>query len=168
MSLASRITRLPIAFDPAAAADFRADVFGFSPDVMDLMAGTAGCSPYLRGLLQREADWLRDAVEAPETALEAALAGPEAVEIEDLPLALREAKRRIALLAGLCDLGGVWDLATVTGTLTRLADRAVHLALTGLVAEEIRRGKLPGATPDDAATAGGMVALAMGKWGQGS
>ncbi|MFN5996178.1 MAG: glutamine-synthetase adenylyltransferase [Paracoccaceae bacterium] len=167
MSLATRITRLPIAFDPAAAADFRSDVSGFSPNVMDLMAGTAGCSPYLRGLLQREADWLRDAVEAPEAALEAALAGPEAVGIEDLPLALREAKRRIALLAGLCDLGGVWDLATVTGALTRLADRAVHLALTGLVAEEIRRGKLPGATPDDAATAGGMVALAMGKMGAG-
>lgn len=167
MSLASRLTRLPIAYDRAAAADFRANLAGFAPEVLDLMAGTAGCSPYLRGLMQREADWLREAVEAPEAALDAALAGPDAAGIEALPLALREAKRRVALLAGLCDLGGVWDLATVTGALTRLADRAVHLALTGLVAEEIRRGKLPGAKPDDAATAGGMVALAMGKMGAG-
>ena len=35
------------------------------------------------------------------------------------------------------------------------------------MAEEIRRGKLPGATPEDAETAGGMVALAMGKMGAG-
>jgi glutamate-ammonia-ligase adenylyltransferase len=35
------------------------------------------------------------------------------------------------------------------------------------VAEEIRRGKLPGAAPDDATTAGGMFALAMGKMGAG-
>ena len=167
MNLASRITRLPIAFDPVAAADVRAEIAGFAPEVMDLMAGTAGCSPYLRGLMQRETDWLRDAVEAPEAALDTVLAGPQTVGIEGLPLALRQAKRRVALLAGLCDLGGVWDLAAVTGGLTRLADRAVHLALTGLVAEEIRRGKLPGATSDDAAAAGGMVALAMGKMGAG-
>lgn len=167
MSLASRITRLPIAFDAAAAADLRGSLGGFAPEVMDLMAGTAGCSPYLRGLMQREADWLRGAVEAPQAALDAALAEAGAVGIEGLPLALREAKRRVAVLAALCDLGGVWGLEEVTGALTRLADRAVHLALTGLVAEEIRRGKLPGAVPEDAATAGGMVALAMGKMGAG-
>jgi [glutamine synthetase] adenylyltransferase / [glutamine synthetase]-adenylyl-L-tyrosine phosphorylase len=70
-------------------------------------------------------------------------------------------------MSALCDLGGVWPLEDVTEALTRLADRAVHLALTTGVAEEIRRGRLPGATPDDAATAGGMVALAMGKMGAG-
>ena len=167
MTLASRITRLPIAFDPSAAADLRLGLQGFAPEVLDLMAATAGCSPYLRGLMQREADWLRAAVEDPEAALEATLAALEGLGTEALPFALREAKRRIALLAGLCDLGGVWPLEAVTGALTRLADRAVHLALTTLVGEEIRRGKLPGATPDDAATAGGMVALAMGKMGAG-
>ncbi|HMO73262.1 MAG TPA: glutamine-synthetase adenylyltransferase, partial [Paracoccaceae bacterium] len=36
-----------------------------------------------------------------------------------------------------------------------------------LVAEEIRRGRLPGAAADHAADAGGMVALAMGKMGAG-
>lgn len=167
MSLAARITRQPIAFDPAAAADLRSELSGFAPVVMDLMAGTAGCSPYLRGLMLREADWLREAVEAPEAALEAALAAPGAVAPDALALALRQAKRRVALLAALCDLGGVWPLEVVTGALTRLADRAVHLALTTQVAEEIRRGKLPGASPEDAATAGGMVALAMGKMGAG-
>ncbi len=167
MTLASRITRTPIAFDAAAAADLRADLSGFAPEVMDLMAATAGCSPYLRGLMLREADWLREAVETPETALDATLAAANALGAEALPLALRQAKRRVALLAALCDLGGAWPLEAVTGALTRLADTAVHLSLTALVAEEIRRGKLPGATADDAVTAGGMVALAMGKMGAG-
>ncbi|WP_374432641.1 glutamine-synthetase adenylyltransferase [Tabrizicola sp.] len=167
MTLAARITRLPIPFDPAAAADLRADLPGFAPEVMDLMSATAACSPYLRGLMLREAEWLREAVEAPEAALEATLSGADTLTSDALPLALREAKRRVALLAALCDLGGAWPLEQVTGALTRLADKAVHLSLTTLVAEEIRRGKLPGATPDDAATAGGMVALAMGKMGAG-
>jgi glutamate-ammonia-ligase adenylyltransferase len=167
MTLAARITRTPIPFDPAAAADLRAELPDFGPEVMELLSATAGCSPYLRGLMLREADWLRAAVEEPETALEATLAAADGLTVEALPLALRQAKRRVALLAALCDLGGVWSLEQVTGALTRLADKAVHLSLTTLVAEEIRRGKLPGATPDDAATAGGMVALAMGKMGAG-
>jgi glutamate-ammonia-ligase adenylyltransferase len=167
MTLAARITRQPIAFDPAAAADLRASFPDLGPRVLDLMAATAGCSPYLRGLMQREADWLPDALADPETALDAVLSGLEGLTVEMLPGGLRQAKRRVALLVALCDLGGVWPLETVTGALTRLADRAVHLALVALVAEEIRRGKLPGAGPQDAATAGGMVALAMGKMGAG-
>ena len=167
MSLAARITRLPIPFDPAAAADLRADLPGFAPVVMDLLSATAACSPYLRGLMLREADWLRSAIDAPEAALDATLAAADGLSAEALPLALRQAKRRVALLAALCDIGGVWPLEQITGALTQLADKAVHLSLTALVAEEIRRGKLPGASPDDAATAGGMVALAMGKMGAG-
>ena len=79
--------------------------------------------------------------------------------------ALRGAKRRLALITALADLGGVWPLETVTETLTRFADLAVQLALRTTVGAEIRRGKLPGATPADAETAGGIVALAMGKMG---
>lgn len=143
MTLAARITRLPIAFDPAAAADLRADLSGFAPEVMALMAATAGCSPYLRGLMLREADWLRAAVEAPEAALATTLAAADSLAAEALPLALREAKRRVALLAALCDLGGAWTLEQVTGALTSLADKAVHLSLTILVAEEIRLWQAP-------------------------
>jgi glutamate-ammonia-ligase adenylyltransferase len=167
MTLADRIRRLPLAHDPAAAADLRASLPGLEPALLDLMAATAGCSPYLRGLMQREALWLPEATADPEAALDAALAAAGRAEWDALPAALRQAKRRVALLAGLCDLGGVWPLETVTGALTRLADLAVHLALTGGVAEEIRRGRLPGAVPEDAAAAGGMVALAMGKMGAG-
>jgi glutamate-ammonia-ligase adenylyltransferase len=165
MTLASRITRQPFPFDPAAAADARANLPDLGPEATGLLTATAGCSPYLRGLMLREVDWLAEAADDPEAALDAALAAPAGVAGDALALALRKAKRRVALLAALCDLGGVWPLEVVTGALTRLADRAVDLALTSLVAEEIRRGKLPGATAEDAATAGGMVVLAMGKMG---
>ncbi|WP_135448574.1 [protein-PII] uridylyltransferase family protein [Tabrizicola caldifontis] len=167
MTLAARITRTPIAFDPTAASHLRASLPDLGPEVMELVSATAGCSPYLRGLMEREAGWMPEAVADPEAALAAVLAAPEAAALDALPDALRQAKRRVALLVALCDLGGVWPLEQVTGALTTLADRAVHLALTRLVADEIRRGRLPGATPDAVPTAGGMVALAMGKMGAG-
>ncbi len=168
-AFAARLRRSPIAFDRDAAADTGRAFADLPPEVAGLMSATAGCSPFLKGLMLREGDWLRAALaEAPERALEALLAAPEGAEgAEALGVALRVAKRRAALLTALCDLGGVWTLEAVTGALTRLADRAVHLGIRALVAEEIRRGKLPGAAPEDAATGAGMVALAMGKMGAG-
>lgn len=168
MTFASRLTRCPIAFDPDRAEDMAARFAGLAPELRALLTGTAGCSPYLAGLMMREADWIAPVLAGtPEAGLEAALAGLDALAPDALGAGLRQAKRRVALLAGLADLGGVWPLEAVTGALTRLADTAVHLAMQSLVAEEIRRGKLPGARPEDAATAGGMVALAMGKMGAG-
>ncbi|MGP3696296.1 [protein-PII] uridylyltransferase family protein [Rhodobacter sp. NSM] len=164
----SRLTRQPLPYEPEPAAEIARSFADLGQPLAGLLSGAAGCSPYLRGLMLREADWLRPALAvSPEAALEAILS-----PLDELPLAalgdgLRIAKRRTALLTALADLGGVWPLETVTGALTRLADRATDLAMKRLVADEIRRGKLPGAAPEDADTAGGMVALAMGKMGAG-
>ena len=167
-NFAARITRQPIAHDRDAAADIASHFADLAPELRDLLANTAGCSPYLKGLMRREADWLRPVLQgAPETGFAALMAGLEEVAVDALPSALRQAKRRAALLTALADIGGVWPLMQVTGALTTLADRAVDLAMKRLVAEEIRRGKLPGATQDDVQTAGGMVSLAMGKMGAG-
>ena len=167
-AFSTRITRTPIAFDPAAGMDTRAAFADLAPEMSDLLAAVAGCSPYLKDLMTRETVWLRAALsDAPETALDATLAALPILPLADLGGGLRQAKRRVALLTALADLGGVWRLHQVTGALTQLADLAVDLSLKALVGDEIRRGKLPGATPDDAATAGGMVALAMGKMGAG-
>lgn len=132
-----------------------------------LIIGTAGSSPYLASLIKSEADWLPTACDAPEAAITATLASLQDLTADTLATGLRQAKRRIALLTGLADLAGVWPLETITQTLTDLADAATHQCLVTLVGQEIARGKLPGATPDDAATAGGMTALAMGKMGAG-
>ncbi|MGB3279926.1 MAG: glutamine-synthetase adenylyltransferase [Pseudorhodobacter sp.] len=163
-----RITRQPLAFDPVAGDEAGSAFADLGPELAALLTGSAGCSPYLADLMQREADWLRPALAmAPETAVAAELAALEALALDELGKGLRAAKRRVALLAGLADLGGVWPLETVTGALTDLADKAVDLSLQRLVAEEIRRGKIPGAKPEDAATAAGMVVFAMGKMGAG-
>ncbi|MBU9696336.1 glutamine-synthetase adenylyltransferase [Rhodobacteraceae bacterium HSP-20] len=166
---AARLNRSPIAFDREAAADVGRSFADLPPEVAGLLAATAGCSPYLKGLMGREAEWLRGALAgAPEAAMEAVLAAPVGVEgAEALGEALRVAKRRAALLAALCDVGGVWRLEEVTGALTRLADLGVDLGIRWFVGEEIRRGKLPGAVAGDEATGAGMVALAMGKMGAG-
>ncbi len=164
----SRLTRHPRPFDAAQGAEALAALADLPRALHPLIEGAAGCSPYLRDLMAREGGWLRVALTlSPEAAFAALLAALDEVPLEGLGEALRQAKRRAALLVALADLGGVWGLMEVTGALTRLAERAVHLAMVRLVADEIRRGKLPGQGPEEAATAGGMVALAMGKMGAG-
>ncbi|MBL4917899.1 glutamine-synthetase adenylyltransferase [Szabonella alba] len=163
-----RLSRCPVPHDADAAEDAAARFSGLSKGLRDLLAGTAGGSPFLADLMQREEGWLRAAFAlSPETALETELFRLRDLPAEGLGAELRRAKRRVALLAALADLGGVWPLETVTSALTRLADGALSVALRHLVADEIRRGKIPGATPEDAATAAGMVIFAMGKMGAG-
>ncbi|MDQ2093203.1 bifunctional [glutamine synthetase] adenylyltransferase/[glutamine synthetase]-adenylyl-L-tyrosine phosphorylase [Rhodalgimonas zhirmunskyi] len=165
MTFASRITRLPRAFDPDRGAEALAHVSA-SGEVAQLIEGTAGCSPYLAGLIAKEGDWLSGALEDPEAAFAAECARVADGE-GDLGVELRRAKRRIALLIALADLGGVWPLEQVTGRLTEFADLAVGLAIRAGLAPELKRGKIPGLSEDDLDTAGGWVALAMGKMGAG-
>ncbi len=167
-ALADRITAHPIAFDAAHAEDI-ARIFADQPSqVKDLLQGTAGCSGYLARLMERDSDWLRDALcRPPEEVFQEILADIPTDSTAALSSGLRLAKRRAALLIALADLGGVWPLGTVTSSLTGLADRAVQLSLKHLVAEEIARGKLPGCSEDDAEDAAGMFVVAMGKMGAG-
>jgi len=167
MDFSSRITRLPRAHDPEQGAEARALFPDLPEDLADLVEGAAGSSPYLKTLIEKEKEWLPGAFADPEAALEAVLADLREVAAETLPGALRQGKRRVALMTGLADLAGVWPLEEVTGRLTDFADLATDLAMKACVGAEIKRGKLPGATEDDIATAGGMVALAMGKMGAG-
>ncbi len=160
------ITRCPIPFDAAMGAEAALPFADLPAALRDLIAGAAGCSPYLRELLRREGDWLRAAVQTdPQAALQGVLAGLDSASLSSLASDLRVAKARVALLAALADLGGVWDTMTVTRALTDLANRAVQLCVQHLVGDEIRRGKLPDAAPEDAATGAGLFVLAMGKMG---
>lgn len=162
----SRLSRAPLPFDTDAGAETATRFADLAPELRALLAGAAGCSPYLKSLMERESDWLREALSgSPEAALRSVLDSLGPAAPDTIASTLRRAKRRVALLAGLADLGGVWPLEAVTGALTDLADRATHRALATALAEEIRRGKLPGAKPGDEETGAGMVALAMGKMG---
>ncbi|TVQ03762.1 MAG: glutamine-synthetase adenylyltransferase, partial [Roseinatronobacter sp.] len=160
------LTRVPLPYDAESGMAARASFAELTGEMADLVAGAAGCSPYLRTLMSRERDWIAAALSRdPATSLADELAALDVTALPDLSARLRQAKRRIGVLAALADLGGVWSLDQVTGALSDLADRATHVALTALVGDEIRRGKLPGATAEDAATGAGMVVLAMGKMG---
>ncbi len=164
-SLAARITRSPRIWREGRAQDADALSGDLAPEVRALARAAASTSPYLLSLLQKEADWLREAVDNPEASLAALIDAATSHSPDALANGLRQGKRRVALLAALADMGGAWSLEEVTGALTDFADAACGAALRAGLAVQIRRGKLPGMTEDDLHDAGGMVVLAMGKMG---
>ncbi len=166
MTFAARLTRAPIPYEPERGAEAAEAFAALPPELRALVAGAAGSSPYLAGLLARERDWAEAALSgAPEDALAETLEAIAGLTGDALPAGLRQAKRRVALLAALADLGGVWPLETVTEALTRLADTSIQAGLTAFVGAELRRGKIPGLGEDALHDMAGMVVFAMGKMG---
>ncbi|PHR86120.1 MAG: glutamine-synthetase adenylyltransferase, partial [Blastopirellula sp.] len=165
MTLASQITRQPRAFDADLGADACAAVPGLTGDMGLLIKGAGGSSPYLKGLIEHESDWLIGACDDPDAAVAALSIDIQSLAPDQLKKGLRLAKRRLALITALADLGGAWTLERVTGVLTDFAGLACDIAVKTEIAALIRRGKLPGQNEDDVATAGGLIVLAMGKMG---
>ncbi|MBW4708715.1 glutamine-synthetase adenylyltransferase [Roseobacter sp. YSTF-M11] len=167
MSLADHMTRCPRVFDPERGRDAVAAVPEVTAAHARLIEGAAGSSPFLAGLVTKEAAWLQPALDDPKAAVEAEIAAARAAPAEGLKDALRQSKRRIALMTALADLSGAWSLTQVTGALTDFADAACQAALRAGIAQQIKRGKLPGKTEADIDDAAGMCVLAMGKMGAG-
>jgi len=159
MTLARQMTRMPRPHDLDRGQNAASFVDVSDPALRDLIVGAAGCSPYLSHLVQREAAWLPSALTDPEGAVRQCLE-PRDIEAPALKSALRQSKRRIALLTALADLGGAWSLEQVTGALSDLADMACEAALKAAIAQQVKRGKLPDHDP-------GLFVLAMGKMGAG-
>ncbi|MEO1284556.1 MAG: glutamine-synthetase adenylyltransferase, partial [Pseudomonadota bacterium] len=165
MSIAARMTRCPRPFDPVQGQEARSWFADLSSAHADVIAGAAGCSPYLRGLCQSEAEWLPGALEAPEACFDAILDAAREAPLDQVTHVLRQAKRRVGLITALADLAGVWSLHDVTTRLTDFASFSVSLALRAALTPEVARGKIPGQTDQDLDSACGMVVLAMGKMG---
>jgi glutamate-ammonia-ligase adenylyltransferase len=162
MSLKKRLKSAPIPYEPELASEALSRV----GSAAELVAGIAGCSPYLRSVLEREADWFSCVLQQePEAAFQAILDDVTAQEPEPLAIELRRAKRRVALLLAACDLGDVWELEQVTRALTEFADFATRAALKSQIRREQARGKLPGVSVADVEDCAGVVVLAMGKMG---
>jgi glutamate-ammonia-ligase adenylyltransferase len=160
MQFADRMTRQPRAHDSDRGRE-AAEAVGLTGDLRALVEGMAGSSPYLATLVRRETDWLRTTLSAtPEAALAELLETVPAIGYEAVGSGLRLAKRRLALLVALADLGGLWALDEVTGALTDFAIAATRRALEAALARERKRGRLPGESEAD-----GMVVFAMGKMG---
>ena len=114
MALKNQITQSPCAGDPDFRPDFLAAWQDCPAKVTKFLSATAENSQYLRGLMEKEADWLAGALERdPDAVMDQALADVDSSSEAALATTLRSAKRRVALLVALCDLGGVWSLQQV-------------------------------------------------------
>ena len=109
MSFENRISNVPIAFNSEAALPVSKDLPGNCPGFNALVYGTTACSPFLRGLVERNRTWVaelpeRDPEESFREILETRLSDSSAKAAVDL----RIASQKVALLVALADLGGAW------------------------------------------------------------
>ena len=165
ISLAARITRCPRVYHQERARDAAALVPDLAPELRELVSASVSTAPYLMALLEKEADWLMEAVADPEAALRANCGAAADLTPDRLADGLRQGKRRMALMTALADLGRAWSLEEVTGALTDYADAASGAALRAGLAAQIKRGKLPGMGMEALEDCAGMVVFAMGKMG---
>ena len=89
MSFNTRLSRAPHPFDPDLGQDALAHMSDLSPELVPLIVGAAGCSPYLAGLMAREGAWLPAAMDDPEAAVAAIFAQLPEVPLYGLPDACR-------------------------------------------------------------------------------
>lgn len=165
MTRALQITRVPRAFDPSLGDEILSKFPSLAGERAELISGTAATSPYLKELLEHEAEWVAQALDDPEQAATGVFDACRVLPFDQIKPGLRQAKRRIAVLTALADLSGGWSLEQVTKVLTDFGALAADVAAKGEIANLIRRKKLPGQTEDDVQDAGGLIILAMGKMG---
>ncbi len=135
------------------------------------LSGVFGNSAYLARSAIREAGFLTEIFAAPAArTLDALLAAMESHVLSEEPeaalmAALRQAKRRAALLIALADIAGIWRDQEVTRAITCFADQAVSVAVRRLLADAGRKGDLELPDPADPARGSGLALIAMGKQG---
>lgn len=159
------ITNFPRAFDLNLGKDIP-KLFRETPiETQNLLVAVAGCSPYLKSLIEKERDWLKFALDHPHECLNKEFESLTNSPGNNIAKALRCSKRRVALWVALCDLGGIFELQDVTRVLTQYAELAVSLALSSALRIQINRAKLPGISSEVDPNSLGMFVLGMGKMG---
>jgi glutamate-ammonia-ligase adenylyltransferase len=138
-----------------------------------LVSGMLAHSPFLSQVMRFDPEGLLAClIETPEARRDALLAGIEAFatagcETPDLMRELRRFRRAMALQIALADIGGVWDVETVTAALTATADAAVRLATDHVLRQAADLGRINLADPANPGPGSGLVVLALGKHGAG-
>jgi glutamate-ammonia-ligase adenylyltransferase len=135
-----------------------------------LLRCLGGNAPYLADLALREAASLIDlARDGPAGVVAEAMATlartPPSASRERVAAALRRAKRIVALVVAVADIGGMWRLERVTAALSDLAEATLSLAVAHLLRAAHDTGEITLRHPDDPARASGMIVLGMGKLG---
>lgn len=189
LPLHARLTEAPFPVEAARAEALLADLIADCGDessrarlaalatkseVWALLVGVLSCSPYLAGLMRRDAERLVRLLDsAPEarlgelgSVLATSLAA--ATTVAEAMRQLRVYKTEVALLVALADLGGVWPVMRVTEAITEAADRTAAAAVRFLFAQARARGDWTGEGAEGAPESGsGYIVLAMGKHGAG-
>lgn len=147
--------------------------FAATPKSAALVSGLVAHSPFLTQIMRFDPVGLLAALtSSPEARRDALLAeimvqGGPGCETADLMRALRRFRQAIALLVALADIGGVWDVETVTAALTATADAAVRLASDHVLRQAADLGRINLANPENPGIGSGLVVLALGKHGAG-
>lgn len=152
----------------SAIADFARELVA-EPGGAALLDSLFGNSPFLGHCALLEGAFLRDLlVRGPKAAFDSVLAdiaAAGAADREGLMRTLRQGKRRASLLIAVADIGGVWGLEQVCGSLSALADEALQSSLTHLLRDAAGRGQFAPHDPDRPWERSGLFVLAMGKLG---
>ncbi|HEY8595205.1 MAG TPA: bifunctional [glutamine synthetase] adenylyltransferase/[glutamine synthetase]-adenylyl-L-tyrosine phosphorylase [Devosiaceae bacterium] len=173
MSLADELKPLPGGQSDRAFEEWRATLDGNQAvdRASPLLGPLFARAPYLAELAGREADWFAGALGGDaDAALAQELAavndaGRSAASEEELEVVLRRAKARVALLAGVAEVGQVWTTRRACEALSDLADAALEAGLDYLAREAAGKGSIL-MSPDEALAANcGLVIFALGKHG---
>jgi [glutamine synthetase] adenylyltransferase / [glutamine synthetase]-adenylyl-L-tyrosine phosphorylase len=144
-------------------------LFENDPGARALTDVIAEGSPYLFDLIVASpARWAALLASDPNTRLQALLADMTAAAHEDQATAMRlwrHVKSEAALLIAAADIGGVWDLPTVTQALTEVGDAAVRAAVRHVLGEAVRENLLVVPDPSQPELGCGYFVLGLGKMG---
>jgi [glutamine synthetase] adenylyltransferase / [glutamine synthetase]-adenylyl-L-tyrosine phosphorylase len=143
-----------------------------TPKVRELLLGVFAGSPYLTSLALRDPALVTECLlRDPDRHLDdacrllAAEVSP-ASAIGEVMALLRSFKRRIALLTGLADLGGVWTAEATFAAMSAAADTVLQQA-TGFLFRKARESGQIMPHEGNARPAPGYFIIAMGKLGAG-
>jgi len=142
-----------------------------SASTRSLIEGLFGASQYLsRLILANPAELQRALLAEPEAYLRESTANlfaeiTQCRKHDEAMKALRLAKRRLALVTALADLGGVWDVMQVTTALSDGADAALTAAIRFLLRRAAEQGKFTPADDGQPEQDSGYIVFGMGKYG---
>jgi glutamate-ammonia-ligase adenylyltransferase len=185
-ALFERITECPPPYDRARGADAldslikafqgapelapAVKLLSESPRVRELLEATFSASPYLTALALRHPGSLAECLLGdPDSQLAEARAGlaaavAQASTIAEVMALLRRFKHRMALLAALAELGGVWPIEAALEGMSVTADSALEQATAFLFRKARESGQLVAQTEVTSPSPGYFV-IAMGKLG---
>lgn len=132
-----------------------------------MLAAIFGNSPYLTDVAVQNPDFVAAVGRiGPDAACEAELAAlaraAPGADLGALARLLRRTKRRVSLGVALADIGGAWDVARVTDSLSRLAETCLRHALDALLVAHAAQNRWP---LDGRPERAGLTVLGMGKLG---